>query len=869
VGNKLSETDREGHESTFDYDNLYRLESETNPNYETTSYTYDLVGNLTSLTDPVSNTTTWTYDELNRKTAETNDLNETCSYVQDAHGRLTEKTDRLGRVTQYDYDALDRLTEERWLSGITIVNTIHYVYDDAGQVIEAGDGNATYSYVYDDRGRITEITQDLVALGKTVVMRQELDAEGRRTQLSVSVDGTPDLTNTYDYDSFDRLASLTQSDSLGGATVADKRVDFTYLKDGRFKSITRYADLSGTDLVATTDYGYDANGRLMSLVHRDGSTILAGYEYEFDAAGRMTAWTNLLYSDESATFDYDDAGQLTSADRDGTTADESYDYDDNGNREAANGSIYSTGGNNQLESDGTYTYEYDAAGNRVRRTKISDGTITEYGWDHRNRLISLTDKSSLGGTVTMVVTYAYDLYGRRLAKTLDADGAGPGIAESEYFVYDGDQIALTYNDTGDVGNRYLYGVMVDQVLANEQTSGVVWALADHLGTLRDLATHSSTTSVDNHRVFDTFGNLTSETGAIEERFAFTGRELDTEVGLYYYRARYYDATVGRFLSEDPIGFTGGDPSLTRYVLNSPTDSTDPAGLRVYLIAGAPSPHVWLGGLKLYLDARTIDLGYPNTIMQWGYGPVSFVDKWAILAAQVSIAERIKQDLRANPLQECEPVIIVGHSLGGYIGGNVSRSVGEYMLDELHFTTGVDYLFLLGSRDDYQARGRQATAEQIAKVLIAIAMNDRLSGLPIWSAGMTEIFDEIREHMPDPEDTGFRATLKRKAAPGVIARNPKLKELVDRYAPYTIAGLPAVSWPSAPTLMNLVNITAKADNYHYELPNDLGFGQNIVRRPEDFYFDFVRQDPHIFWPWMPWVGETIATRAREQVVRATD
>jgi RHS repeat-associated protein len=82
----------------------------------------------------------------------------------------------------------------------------------------------------------------------------------------------------------------------------------------------------------------------------------------------------------------------------------------------------------------------------------------------------------------------------------------------------------------------------------------------------------------NHLSYDSFGNVTGESNPdVDFRFGYTGREFDEETGQYYYRARYYDSGVGRFISEDPIGFDAGDPNLYRYVLNSPANYTDPSG----------------------------------------------------------------------------------------------------------------------------------------------------------------------------------------------------------------------------------------------------------------------------------------------------
>jgi RHS repeat-associated protein len=90
----------------------------------------------------------------------------------------------------------------------------------------------------------------------------------------------------------------------------------------------------------------------------------------------------------------------------------------------------------------------------------------------------------------------------------------------------------------------------------------------------------------NHIRYDSFGKITAQTNAnVDFRFGYTGREFDEETGLYYYRARYYDAATGRFISEDPMGFGAGDSNLYRYVGNSATNYTDPTGNFAFNLGG--------------------------------------------------------------------------------------------------------------------------------------------------------------------------------------------------------------------------------------------------------------------------------------------
>jgi RHS repeat-associated protein len=166
--------------------------------------------------------------------------------------------------------------------------------------------------------------------------------------------------------------------------------------------------------------------------------------------------------------------------------------------------------------------------------------------------------------------------------------------------YDGinPTLALSSLSSSSVTNRYLWGPGVDFLLADEQLAppaspaspvaagNTLWPLGDHLGTLRDLADFGGTSfTITNHRVFDSFGRLTSETNAsVDTHFAFTGKFFDDlgdtnlSTSLSHHWNRWYDPQLGRWLSEDPIGFAGGDVNLGRYVGNEATGAVDSNGL---------------------------------------------------------------------------------------------------------------------------------------------------------------------------------------------------------------------------------------------------------------------------------------------------
>jgi RHS repeat-associated protein len=551
------------------YDALDRTISTTDAVGQTTSMTYDRVGNLLSITDPDQNRTSYTYDALDQQLTDTNQLGLSRVYTYDAVGNETSLVDRNGRKTNYVYDALDRQTQEIWLDASnTPIHTLDRSYDAASQLTAIGDPDSRYTYTYDRAGRLITVDNTGTPNTAIVLLSYGYDAVNNLTSVTDTINGQLAGTTAYTYDALNRTTRITQS----GNGVSDKRVDLNYDAASQRTSIARYADLSGTQNVATTDYTYDLSGKLTRLTHQRNSTTYADYQWTFDAADRITQF---ISPDGTSNYNYDSRDQLTSTDHSYQT-DEAYTYDANGNRTNAG---YQTGQNNQLLADGTYNYTYDNEGNRTSRTNIATGEVTQYAWDYHNRLTSVITQDS-SGTVTKSVEYTYDAYDRRIAKNIDPDGAGAAPVQTERMVYDGDNIALTFDGNGTQTHRYLYGPRVDEILADETLTGVNWALTDNQGTVRDVI--DSNGVVLNHLTYDSYGQVTSETNPnVDFRYGYTGRERDEETGLDYYRTRYYDSLVGRFVSEDTIGFNGGDTNLYRYVANSPIRFTDPNGTDLY------------------------------------------------------------------------------------------------------------------------------------------------------------------------------------------------------------------------------------------------------------------------------------------------
>ena len=196
---------------------------------------------------------------------------------------------------------------------------------------------------------------------------------------------------------------------------------------------------------------------------------------------------------------------------------------------------------------------------------LTDASGKGYTWDFENRLVQAVVPGTGGGTTT----FKYDPFGRRIQK------AGP-LGTTNY-LYDGDNLLEEVDSSGNSLARYGQTTNMDEPLSQFRGTSTSYFEADGLGTITSLSNAGGT--LTQTYTFDSFGDQTASAGSLTEPFRYTARELDAETNLYYYRARYYDETVGRFLSEDPIGLAGGI-NFFSYVGNSPVNFIDPLGLRL-------------------------------------------------------------------------------------------------------------------------------------------------------------------------------------------------------------------------------------------------------------------------------------------------
>ena len=207
---------------------------------------------------------------------------------------------------------------------------------------------------------------------------------------------------------------------------------------------------------------------------------------------------------------------------------------------------------NEMTSFNGTSQTYDANGNLA-----NDGTNT-YNWDARNHLVGITGSNTS--------SFVYDALGRRALKTIN------GV--STQFLYDGSNPVQEIQN-GSPSANLITGLGIDEYFQRTDSAGARDYLSDILGS--SLALTDSTGTIQTQYSYDPFGDTGTSGQASSNPYQFTGRENDG-TGLDYYRARYYNPTLQRFIAQDPMGFSGGDANFFSYVQNNPSSRNDPLGL---------------------------------------------------------------------------------------------------------------------------------------------------------------------------------------------------------------------------------------------------------------------------------------------------
>jgi RHS repeat-associated protein len=608
-GNILTTTDANGNKTTNTYNYRNQLIQTTDAIGNITAFAYGGSGcsscgggtdKLTSITDAKNQQTTYEYDQTGKLIKETDPLGNFTMYTYDAKGNMIAKTKPDGRTINYIYDAAGRLLEKRYPNNTADI----FQYDQTGNVIMATTNqNIAYYYSYDAANRLTGVTDSNLHN-----IDYQYDVAGNRIAMT-----TPDgKTIRYEYNAGNQMTKIltNRGSYIFTYDALNRRIKKT-LPNGTF-----------------TTYAYDPNSRLTNITHKNAfNKIIDSFSYTHDNVGNRLTKTDEASSphdpDKTINYRYDNIYRLLNATPEkkgkGKLEDaiikhhtESYSYDPVGNRQTgpkANDSYtYNTGNaltqfNKISGSPANAGYEYDPNGNLIKKTetlaKGHHSIITTYAYDDENRL---TEVKIQKGHKVKEVSFTYDPLGRRISKTLhkeefvddeDADNENDNdkgkneekdkfgkhhYPRTTYYVYDNQNIIAEYDDNGKLIASYIHGPNTDEPLSAEIRNDWIYYHADGLGSITALTSHMGH-AVQRYE-YDSFGNMKPTPHWIKQPYTFTGREFDQETGLYYYRARYYDAKAGRFITKDPIGFDSGDYNLYVYVGNNPMNATDPSGLAV-------------------------------------------------------------------------------------------------------------------------------------------------------------------------------------------------------------------------------------------------------------------------------------------------
>ena len=300
----------------------------------------------------------------------------------------------------------------------------------------------------------------------------------------------------------------------------------------------------------------------MSLVHQLGiNPPINSFAYTYDKVGNRETKAD---NNGTANYTYDTLNRLVQATNPiPTNPLETFTYDAVGNRTDSNQNGLSNFNQaNQLQDDADFTYSYDNNGNQIQKTNNTTSAFTLYEYDAENKLIRVVREDG------SIVNYKYDGLGRRIEKEVDS-------VVTQY-IYDNEDILLELDGINNIVARYTHGLGIDEPLIMEKSGASFFYQADGLGTITEL-TDSIATVVQSY-VYSSFGKIESQLDPnFVQPYTFTAREFDPETGFYYYRARYYEPSIGSFITEDPLEFEAG-PNFYRYVLNNPINWVDPFGL---------------------------------------------------------------------------------------------------------------------------------------------------------------------------------------------------------------------------------------------------------------------------------------------------
>lgn len=624
LGKMTSEFDQSGLQKSLKYDARSRIVETRIPNKGSVFKTYDAIGGLTRITDSIGVYENYELDPLSRRVARSGNTGNRNQIVYDGRDRITRQIDASGRKVDYIYDALDRLisvkdnennetkirydeipgsrkktttypsghtSEEEWNRQEQLIATTdgngqksQYKYDSLGRVVEIQylPGGVKHVFEYDSFNRVKKISKGGIQTEYTY------DNAGKITSTKETIGGSTYIIK-YSLNDVTNVQTVTYPDGLvlkkfldGRNRIIKQTVGNRDIEVIHYNGFTVGNQILGNGI--RSDFTHDASGRTTQLDYTLGQSSLLSFGIGRNANGLIKAIRKYHQPIASESFSYDPSsqvsefrvGQLNASDSVlSPVYSESRTLDSRGNwsNSIVNGSNQNRSHNadNQVTGLNGQSISYDLAGN------ISAQGASSLQWDPENKL----------GSVNSVI-YGYDGEDRRVTKSING--------QTVNYIYDGSRVI--YEESSDGSSKdFIYGSYIDEpiamILKSAGMSDTIYylaglnqtieALSDNHGSIveryqtRDFGQPIIFSNSGNDGIWFTPDDGIATAGNFGNQYIFQGRQFDSESGLYYYRNRYYNPDLGRFISRDPLGFDGGDFNLYRFVFNFPFKK-DPYGL---------------------------------------------------------------------------------------------------------------------------------------------------------------------------------------------------------------------------------------------------------------------------------------------------
>ncbi|WP_279305814.1 RHS repeat domain-containing protein, partial [Leptospira haakeii] len=554
------------------------------------------------------NQTYWAYDGFGRVRVQSDPDFGVERHEYNAYGELTKTTDAIGRVTTLIYDSRGRVITKKMPEG-----EIYYTYDSRsgsenalGQLVLVEDQNQTKTFSYDKLGRVKKETRAFKEIplqnsDLPYITEYAYDLLGRVTKIDYPahpVNHTR-LRACYSYGSAGYITGISVQVNTNGILpgLCNKTIveNITYNEFGQTSAFTLGNGIE-------TKYYYDEKLRMVRL---NSSGVIDGYSetlqnavYSFNSKNNITSIENTGTRYQTKyDFAYDGLSRLTNAsgfytepaDAYSKKYQQSFAYAQNGNLTAkrihnpADGAItderiylYNNHQANYIDSSkygsGTVTMTYDGSGNMTTQRDAVLNKIKKMEYDSDNRVIRIRDESNY-----TIGRYWYDDGGFRIHKSaLIPDGAQ---YKHQEILYPSKFYGLEYMDEENVlrsiNNIYLNGV---RIAALNEEGTAAYYLTDQVDSVSHVLDDQgkTLTRIQN----DPYGDNFVQRGNQAFSPKFNSQELDQESGFYFYNARYYDASIARFVTADSI-IDGEDSTQGwnrfSYVKGNPINTKDPTG----------------------------------------------------------------------------------------------------------------------------------------------------------------------------------------------------------------------------------------------------------------------------------------------------